>query len=357
MERKSIGAASLAQVHKAKLNDGTTVAVKVQHRRVKSNSFVDCTTMEALVRTVALLFPEFKLMWLVEETKKNLPLELDFVNEGQNADRVRRMFVHLPFLKVPEIKWEYSTDRVLTMEFCEGGQVNDLDYIDRHSISPSEVCRKLGQLYSEMIFVQGCVHCDPHPGNVLVNKSHSKGLQIVLLDHGLYTILDEDFRLNYSKLWLSLMNADLIGIREAGKHLNVGEDLYALLACMVCSRSWNSIVSGIDKQSLTTSENEEIKSYVGSYLVEISEVLNRVPRPMLLIFKTNDLLRSIEYSLKVQRNAYSFLQMSKCCVTAVHDYSYNRCDSLYGKITQIFSTYVSMTKLLCYEWFLNLSNY
>lgn len=95
--------------------------------------------VEMLVRLVAVLFPEFKLMWLAEETKKNLPLELDFVNEGLNADRVRRMFIHESYLKVPEIYWEYTTDRVLTMEYCEGGQVNDLKYYEQHKIIPSDV--------------------------------------------------------------------------------------------------------------------------------------------------------------------------------------------------------------------------
>jgi len=72
------------------------------------------------------------------------------------------------------------------------------------------------------------------------------------------------------------------------------------------------------------SKSDEIKLYVGSYLPQISEVLGRVPRPMLLIFKTNDLLRGIEFSLKVQRGAYSFIQMSKCCVRAVHEYALAR---------------------------------
>lgn len=95
-----LGAASLAQVYKAKLKSGETVAVKVQHAKVQAHSFVDMKTMEILVRTAAWLFPDFKLVWLVDETKKNLPMELDFLNEGHNADKIRDMLSHHKWLRV-----------------------------------------------------------------------------------------------------------------------------------------------------------------------------------------------------------------------------------------------------------------
>lgn len=73
------------------------------------------------------------------------------------------------------------------MEFLEGGQVNDLNYIRAHKIDPCEVSDKLGKLYSRMIFIHGFVHSDPHPGNILV-KENDKHCDIILLDHGLYAV-------------------------------------------------------------------------------------------------------------------------------------------------------------------------
>ena len=183
---------------------------------------------------VAWVFPDFELMWLAEETKKNLPRELDFSQEAQNAERVADMFKHfawlrvrstllikccpvtlsvvkpvstfnlhiqgvrdqfdtfcfhdttklfenflfslcfqetaprpahavlsaaitlpLPSHQVPKVRWDLTTSRVLTMEYCDGGQVNDPDYLRRHGIAPREVSQKLGKLYSEMIFEKG----------------------------------------------------------------------------------------------------------------------------------------------------------------------------------------------------------
>ncbi len=103
-DEEPIGTASLAQVHRAKLKDGTEVAVKIQHPMVKKHSFVDMNTMELLVRLVAKIFPEFQFLWLAEETKKNLPLELDFIHEGHNCDRVARMFQHFKYLIVPKVR-------------------------------------------------------------------------------------------------------------------------------------------------------------------------------------------------------------------------------------------------------------
>jgi len=74
------------------------------------------------------------------------------------------------------------------MEYCEGGQIDDLEYINKQKINTSEVAEKIGTLYSEMIFSHGFVHCDPHPGNLLVRKTPDNSTEICLIDHGLYTV-------------------------------------------------------------------------------------------------------------------------------------------------------------------------
>jgi aarF domain-containing kinase len=74
------------------------------------------------------------------------------------------------------------------MEYVEGGQINDLAYIRANNIDPYEVADKLSQLYSQMIFIHGFVHSDPHPGNILVKKTPAGGVDIILLDHGLYAV-------------------------------------------------------------------------------------------------------------------------------------------------------------------------
>jgi aarF domain-containing kinase len=99
-----------------------------------------------------------------------------------------RIFKDYRWLKVPKIIWKYTTPRVLVMEFEHGGQVNNIEYIKANKLDPYDISNKIGLLYSNMIFVHGFVHSDPHPGNIFVRKGKNGGTEIVLLDHGLYAV-------------------------------------------------------------------------------------------------------------------------------------------------------------------------
>ena len=154
------------------------------------------------------MFKDFDYQWLVDETKRNLPKELNFKLEAENAEKVQKLLKDFKWLKVsclfffflssktnlasffqiPKIYWNLTTERVLTMEFIEGTQVTDLDYINNFNVNRFDLTSKIGELYSHMIFKHGFVHSDPHPGNILINKNKNKGLDIVLLDHGLYAV-------------------------------------------------------------------------------------------------------------------------------------------------------------------------
>uniref|UniRef100_A0A6Q2XJP7 AarF domain-containing protein kinase 1 n=1 Tax=Esox lucius TaxID=8010 RepID=A0A6Q2XJP7_ESOLU len=346
------GAASLAQVHKAVLHDGRTVAVKVQHPKVRTQSSKDIVVMEALVNMVHWLFPDFAFMWLVEEAKKNMPLELDFLNEGRNAEKLAAMLAHFPWLRIPKIHWELSTTRILTMDYAEGGQVNDRGYMKTHGIDVNEISQNLGKMYSEMIFVQGFVHCDPHPGNVLVWKCpNTNKTEIVLLDHGLYQNLHPDFRLAYCRLWQSLIKGDMKGIERYSRRLGAGE-LYPLFACVLTARSWTSINAGIGKTPVTCSEDVEIRRNAALYLPQISDLLNRVPRQMLLLLKSNDLLRGIETTLQTRASSSSFIIMSRCCTRAIARHKRSKARSRLRRLQITLSESLTLWQIGLYELFL-----
>ncbi|ALC40823.1 CG3608 [Drosophila busckii] len=317
-EREPLGTASLAQVHKARLKTGEVVAVKVQHPYVKGNSLVDMKTMELAVKLLAKIFPDFKIQWLVEESKKNLPIELDFLNEGRNAEKVAQQFAKYSWLRVPKIYWELSTKRVLVMEYLEGGHVTDLNYIRQHKIDAFAVANRIGQLYSEMIFSTGFVHSDPHPGNILVRQTAQNELELILLDHGLYADLSDKFRYEYSKLWLSILRVDRKAMRQHSEQLGIKGDLYGLFVCMVTGRPWETLMQGITKVKYSKEEKNTLQSNTSLVLPHISDVLEQVDRQMLLILKTNDLIRGIEATLRTQNRMTAFWSMSKCCVRSCY---------------------------------------
>lgn len=351
-DEQPLGTASLAQVHRATLkSDGREVAVKVQHLKVKQNSIIDMWTMEFLANTVKLFFPGFGFMWLVEETKRNLPLELDFAHEGCNSEMVGKLLQGHSWLKVPEIEWDLTTDRVLTMEYCDGVHIDDRDAVIAQGIDPQFVSECVGKMYADMIFKFGYVHCDPHPGNVLVKKDPVTGRpQIVLLDHGLYTQLTNKFRLDYTRLWTSALRSDIEGLKHYSEVLGVGP-LYELFACMVTGRSWGSITTGI-AQETTAGEANEIKQNAQKYVVQIADVLANVNRQMLLIFKTNDLLRAMEHTLGTQNAMAGFVQMSRSCVRCLSQEEVRKAKTTSARIRATLSAHWADIRISAYELFL-----
>ena len=120
--------------------------------------------------------------------RKNLPLELSFIQEGRNAEKISNMLQHFTWLIIPKIYWKQTTDRILTMEYIDGIHINDVTNLQKANMDLVGISNKISQMYADMIFKYGYVHCDPHPGNVLVRKNSNNTEEIVLLDHGLYTV-------------------------------------------------------------------------------------------------------------------------------------------------------------------------
>jgi len=132
--------------------------------------------------------------------------------------------------------------------------------------------------------------------------------------------------MNYCKMWQSLIRSDLEGIKQSSKALGV-EEMYGLLACILTARSWEVITTGgIDQGPVTDDEAEEIRTSAATYVTEITELLNRVPRQLLLLLKTNDLLRSIDYRLNTSDTSRSFITMSRCCIRALTKQRLKTCD-------------------------------
>uniref|UniRef100_A0A672SLA0 AarF domain-containing protein kinase 1 n=1 Tax=Sinocyclocheilus grahami TaxID=75366 RepID=A0A672SLA0_SINGR len=340
-EEKPQGAASLAQVHKAVLPDGRTVAVKVQHPKVQHQSSKDIVVMEFLLQVVHWLFPDFAFMWLVEEAKKNMPLELDFLNEGRNAEKIADMLKQFKFLKIPKIHWDLSTKRILTMDYAEGGQVNDREYMRRNGINVNEVREMplpLQNSKTEHQFLRNTLNSSPTNNTCLSSK------QVVSLSK----VLNQDFRLDYCRLWQSLIKGDLKGIERYSRRLGAG-DLYPLFACVLTARSWKSVNVGISQTPVTQSEDVEIQTNAALYLPQISELLNRIPRQMLLLLKTNDLLRGIETILQTRASSSSFINMSRCCTRAIARHKRSKTKSRTRRLQISLSEHWSLCQIGLYE--------
>lgn len=176
----------------------------------------------------------------------------------------------------------------------------------------SDVARLISSVFNSQVFLSGFVHVDPHPANVLIRASSKTGKpEMVLVDHGLYKQLDNNFRVMYSQLWKSLMMADLKGIEAACSALGVTK-MYPLFAAMLTARPYDEIIErsktgAFQAPSASSSSDSQadkavIRGYAKQFLSEIFALLGVLPRQMLLLLKMNDCLRHIDMALDSPTN-------------------------------------------------------
>ncbi|KEP65251.1 UNVERIFIED_CONTAM: ABC1 family protein [Hammondia hammondi] len=175
--QEAVAAASLAQVHRARLRDGREVAVKVQRPRLREQMRDDLKTVEIMMRVVSWAFPDFEFRWLLPEFRQNMRQETDFRQEAYNAMRLRWLFRHQSEVYVPWVDWERTTERVMTMEFVRGLKVTDPpEAVERElGVNQEDIARLVMRVFADMLFVHGFVHCDPHPGNLFVRVMPDDG--------------------------------------------------------------------------------------------------------------------------------------------------------------------------------------
>ena len=138
---------------------------------------VSLVTTEWLLEVIKRLFPDFEFSWLGDEMRRNLPLEMDFVHEAENAAKVTENFkgVKRTPLYIPKV---YSaTQRVLIMEFIDGGRADSKEYLAYHSIDRNHVSLELTRIFAEMVHLHGFFHADPHAGE---RGRSSKGRRILM---------------------------------------------------------------------------------------------------------------------------------------------------------------------------------
>ncbi|MCM3749546.1 AarF/ABC1/UbiB kinase family protein [Paenibacillus pasadenensis] len=169
--QEPVAAASIGQVHYARLRSGEEVAVKVQRPGIRKTVETDLEILRNLARLA-----EHRLHWakqygaveLVEELAISLTAELDYTLEGRSSERIADHFKERQDVRIPAIWWDLSTRRVLTMEFLRGIQLHDAAALEKAGYNTAQVAEAVASLILEQIFISGHFHADPHPGNVLV---------------------------------------------------------------------------------------------------------------------------------------------------------------------------------------------
>ena len=289
-----IAAASLAQVHKARLHDGRDVAVKVQYPDIEDIIRTDLKNMHRVCRIYEFFDPQpLELLPLLTELTKHLGFELDFRREADFAERVRELFEDDAKVKIPEIYREWSSERVLVMELVEGIKITEREAIVAAGLDPSDVVQDLMHIYVRMILAAGFFQADPHPGNLFVTP---KG-EVIVIDFGLSKELPDGFGLGLFELMFSLMtfneSAMVRAFTELGFRSKTGDtNTFVILARRMVSRSDSGSFEGEFTEEMTDELFDAIRE----------DPVAEVPSDFVLVARVFSFLSGIAHTLGSRAN-------------------------------------------------------
>lgn len=206
-----LAAASIGQVHQAILHSGEKVAVKIQRPNIANVIETDLEILQDLA-----ILAERRLEWaaryqirdMVDEFSRSLRAELDYTIEARNAEKISNQFKNDPNIYIPKVFWEYSTKKVLTMEYVEGVKFNELERLKQNGYNLKKLAERLAKAIFQQIFIEGFFHGDPHPGNVLVLPREV----IAFIDFGMVGRLNPEMKYHFSSLVIALMQQSTDGV-------------------------------------------------------------------------------------------------------------------------------------------------
>lgn len=202
-----MAAASIAQVHKALLHDGTRVVVKVQRPHIERIINTDIELIYLMAKLVDRYIPETRLynpVGIVDEFSRGIKKEIDFVLEAGNIVKISRNLKGDKRAVVPGVYWDFTTTRVLTLERIEGVRIDNIAELEKIGAVPSDLARTLSDIFFAQVFKFGFFHGDLHAGNIFVVD----GKKLGFVDFGIVGRLSEDMIEHLANILLAIVKGD-----------------------------------------------------------------------------------------------------------------------------------------------------
>ncbi len=196
-EETALAAASIGQVHRAKIGE-EVVVVKIQHANIDIIAHADLEILKNLVRLHGFFMDMKGLEHTYDQVKIMIEEELDYTMEAASMQQIAKNLEDDPELRVviPKVFQQYCTSKVLVSTFCEGTKIANTQTIKEWGVDQEEIAKRLIELWCKMILIDGFYHADPHPGNILVNQEG----EIILLDFGAVAQLNQKMKQAIPKL-------------------------------------------------------------------------------------------------------------------------------------------------------------
>jgi len=213
-ESEPLACASMAQVHRAVLNGGKQVVLKIQRPGIRETVRADIDILHSLVNVIESYFPQYEHYnpsELLKMFEQSIQEELSFRLEAQNLIHFQNMFRDNHDVFIPSIYRELSTDKIICMEYVDGHKITDLENLAQHNVTGEELAKRGISLYFEQVFEHGFFHADPHPGNIFVLEDG----RIAFIDFGMVGSVMERDKVLFAKILLSMYTQDVQGLKKA----------------------------------------------------------------------------------------------------------------------------------------------
>ncbi|XP_031404491.1 protein ACTIVITY OF BC1 COMPLEX KINASE 7, chloroplastic-like isoform X1 [Punica granatum] len=291
-EDQPIAAASLGQVHRAVLHNGERVVVKVQRPGLKRLFDIDLKNLKLIAeyfqRSETLGGPTRDWIGIYEECATILYQEIDYINEGKNADKFRRDFRNVKWVRVPLVYWDYTASKVLTLEYVPGVKINRLDMLDSRGYDRSRISSRAIEAYLIQILKTGFFHADPHPGNLAIDVDEA----IIYYDFGMMGEIKSFTRERLLELFYSVYEKD------AKKVMKALIDLGALQPTGDLSAVRRSVQFFLDNLLSQTPDQQQTLAAIGEDLFAIAQDQPfRFPSTFTFVIRAFSTLEGIGYIL------------------------------------------------------------
>lgn len=210
-----LAAASIGQTHRARLHDGSEVVVKVQHANIEAVAEVDMRVIHRLQTLLSWWFDIKGIDHVYTQVKQMIDEELDFLAEAKSMQAIASNFVEESQLIIPKVYTDYSTQRILTTNWCSGVKISNVIQLEAWGVDMEDLAKRLLTMYCQMVLKDGFYHADPHPGNILVQDDGT----IVLLDFGAVAKLSNNTREGLADLLEAAVKNDVGNMIEASRKM------------------------------------------------------------------------------------------------------------------------------------------
>ena len=206
-----VASASIGQVHHARLKTGERVAIKVQRPDITTIVETDLEILDDLARLMEANLAwakTYKIRKVVSEFSNSLRAELDYQTEARNGERIAKQFTDNPEVVIPKIHWDYTTNKVLTMDYIDGIKVNHISTLQNEGYDLKLIANRVTNSMLHQILMEGFFHGDPHPGNIYILPEN----RIAYIDFGMVGRLSEDTKYYFASLVIHLFNGNTKGL-------------------------------------------------------------------------------------------------------------------------------------------------